>query len=93
MFKTQICYQSSDLKINILLIKSLNEVTVAWNKLSKQDMYIFDPIFSFHGIFLNFAECGMGVKRGKSIFRGKKRNFSFFCGIPQKKFFFFTIFF
>ena len=51
------------------------------------------PRAEFHGIFLNFAECGRGVKRGKSIFRGKKRNFSFFCGIPQKKFFFFTIFF
>jgi hypothetical protein len=36
-----------------------------------------------------------GVKCGKSIFRGKKRNFRFFfekSGIPQK-FFFFVIFF
>ena len=51
------------------------------------------PRAEFHGIFLNFAECGMRVKRGKSNFWGKKRNFSFFCGIPQKKFFFFTFFF
>jgi hypothetical protein len=53
-------------------------------------MLVRIPKAKFHGIFLNFAECEMGLKGRKFFFRGKC-GISIFLWNTTKNFFFYTV--